>query len=170
MKLLTKATRFFDRLNEALVVLAAGILLFLVLSISYAVFTRYVLGFTTKGLFQTWEYCVLYLPFLGAAWLLKKDGHVKMDIVLNRLKPKVRTWLNFINFIIIAIICAILTWYSADATIQSYQIGFTLIHEIDVPKFLILMVIPIGSFLLVIQFLRKASGYFRELQTSPGIE
>lgn len=170
MKLLTKFGNAFDRINDFLFLMAAVVLLFLVLSISYAVFTRYVLGFTTKGLFQIWEYSLLYLPFLGAAWLLRREGHVGVDIVVRKLRPQAQIVVNFITSVLNAVICLIIAWYGSEATLKSFQTGVSLLGEIMVPKYLILMIIPIGSFLFAIQFLRRAYGYFLDWGASPDKE
>ena len=110
---------------------------------------------------------MVYLPFLGGAWLLKKEGHVRIDVVLRYLRPKARALVDFATSILGAITLSLITWYSAQATWRSYALGMSRLGEITVPEYLILMVIPVGSVLLFIQFLRRAYRLFREWRTLP---
>ena len=161
MKPITKVANIFDRLNDLLALVAMVLLAFLMLSITYAVVTRYFLGFTTKGLFEIWEYSMLYIPFLGAAWLLRKEGHVGVDIVLTHLKPRIQAVLNTITSFLGTLPCLALAWYGTQTTWESFQAGYRITNsELYPPEFLILMIIPIGSFLLFIQFMRRTRRYF----------
>lgn len=84
-----------------------------------------------------------------------------MDIMLNLLKPGTQAVLNIITSIIGAIICFVLIWYGVKVTWDSFQGGHYFLTELEPPQFLILFVIPLGSFMLFIQFLRRANGYLR---------
>lgn len=160
MKLIDKAANIFDRLNDLLALMATVLLAFLMLSVTYSVVIRYFWGFTTFGLFEIWQYSLLYIPFLGVAWLLKREGHINMDVVLIRLKPKAQAILNGITSILSALTCLALIWGGTLMTWESFRAGHRIIGELFPPEFLILMIIPIGSFLFFIQFLRRTYGYF----------
>jgi len=170
MKLITKAANIFDRLNNCLALMAIVLLVFLMLSITYNVATRYFLGLVTKGLFETWEYTLLYIPFLGAAWLLKRDGHVSVDIVIDYLQPRARAILKTITSGLGAVVCLVLAWFGTQVTWQSFQAGYQIRGELYTPEFVILMIIPIGSFLLFIQFLRKTYRYLAGWRVIPDKE
>ena len=159
MKLIAKVANILDRLNDLLALMAIGLIAFLMLSVTYAVVARYFLGFSTKGLFEIWEYSLLYIPFLGAAWLLKREGHVSVDVLLNHLKPRVQAIINTITSVLGAMVCLTLVWYGTQVTWRSFQEGSRLYSVLYTPEFLIVMIIPIGSFLLFIQFLRRTYRY-----------
>ena len=159
MKLITKVSNIFSRLDNYLAVMAIVLIVFLMLSITYNVVARYFWGSMTTGLFEIWEYTLLYIPFLGAAWLLERDGHVSVDIVIDYLKPGVRAVIRIITSSLGAAVCLVLTWFGTQVTGESFQAGYQVRGEIYTPEFIILMVIPVGSFLLFIQFLRKTYQY-----------
>ena len=160
MKLITKASNIFSRLDNYLAVMTIVLIVFLMLSITYNVVTRYFWGSVTTGLFEIWEYTLLYIPFLGAAWLLERDGHVSVDIVIDYLQPGARAIFKTITSSLGAVVCLVLAWFGMQVTWQSFQAGYQIRGELYTPEFAILMVIPIGSFLLFIQFLRKTYRYF----------
>jgi len=156
--------KIFDRVNDGLVVLACGIAVFWIGSITYAVVTRYALGFVTRGLFQIWEYGLLWVPLLGAAWLLQREGHVKLDILVIRLPARPQAVLNFITSLLGGGLCLLLTYYSAHVTWEAYVLGLTFVGEINVPRYVVNMILPAGFALLSIQFVRRAHGYFQAMR------
>ncbi|MFC2047546.1 TRAP transporter small permease, partial [Chloroflexota bacterium] len=116
------------------------------------------------------EYGLLYMSFLGAAWVLRREGHVKMDLVLNRLKLRSQVLLNVITSILGAIVFLIVTWYSAHFTWDLFQLGYIVDAYLDPPKWPIMAIIPVGSFLFSIQFLRRSYGYLRNWRASSNKE
>ncbi len=110
------------------------------------------------------EYALLYITFLVAAWLLKKEGHVKVDIVLNQLGPRARAILNFATSIILAVLCLLLVWYGAQSTLENFQKGLLSVRYYELPKFVFLIIIPVGSFFLLIQSLKRTCNHFRQIK------
>ena len=56
----------------------------------------------------------------------------------------------------------IFTWYSAQTTWSSFRTNYVSVSDLQTPLFLVQMVIPIGSFLLFVQFLRNIVGFLTE--------
>ena len=166
MKLLTKSSSVFDYILGALTYLAAGILTFIMLAVCWDVIARAVAGAPLKWVLEFSEYSLLYITFLGAAWVLKNERHVIVDIGLNWLNPKTRALFNVATSILGAIICLLLTWYGWDVAWEHLQQGFFQPTVIRPPDFPIFVIIPIGSFLLFIQFLRRTSKYLGEWRAS----
>ena len=154
-----KVKSIFDRTNSLLAILASVLLAFIALSLCYDITMRYLLGRTLPWLFEVSEYSLLWITFLGAAWLLRREGHVKMDLILNRLKPRTQAIVNIITSIVSALVCLLITWYSAKVTWHFFQTGSFLLSYLEAPKWPIMIIIPVGSFLLFIQFLRRTYGY-----------
>ncbi len=166
MKLVRKISPIFDRVIGILAALAAAVLLFIVLIISMEVALRYFWNLPIVWVVEITEYGLLFVTFLVAAWVLKREGHVKMDLVLNRLKPRIQALFNIITSIIGAIICLVIIWYSAQTTWIHFQEGSFLPSFLNIPDAYILFIIPIGYFLLFIQFLRRTYGYLGQWRAS----
>jgi len=120
---------------------------------------RFFLNRPITWVFEGTEYSLLYITFLGAAWLLKREGHVRIDLVLNWLKPRPRTFLNVITSILLAIVCLIFVWYGAQITWDYFQRGILSVKYYSLPKFAFLAVIPVGSFLLFVQSVKRTYRY-----------
>ena len=66
---------------------------------------------------------------------------------------------NIITSTVGAIVCLILTLYGARVTWEMLETSYRIATHLEPPKFIILAIIPVGSFLLFMQFLRKTYGY-----------
>ncbi|MBA7707404.1 hypothetical protein ES703_116276 [subsurface metagenome] len=170
MKLVRKLTINFDRTINAMTFLAGILLIFMMLSVSVAVASRYFLGCPIGWVLESSQYILLYITFLVAAWVLRGEGHVKMDIILNRLNPRAQSLINTITSAISVIVCFILTWFGVKVTWHFYQVGYFTTTLLELPKFIFIAVIAAGSFLLFIQFVRRTYGYLRSWRISPDKE
>ena len=144
-----------DRILTALGVIPALLLLFMVLSTSFTIFARF-LGFS--GLIwgvQFTEYALLWMTLLGATWVLKRDKHVTVDLITGLLKERTKAYFDLVHSIMGFTVSAVLCWYGAIVSWGQYQRGVVDIQVVDVPKYLVLMVIPAGFFFLSLEFIRK---------------
>lgn len=158
-QLITKVSNIFDRTLDLLVILAAVILFYIMLSVAYEIIMRKFLGRGQDWVLEIAEYSLLYITFLIAAWVLRREGHVKMDIVLAQLEPRAQAMVNFITSIIGAIALLLVTWYGATMTWEFFQGGAFLATILEPPTWPIMGIIPIGSFLFFIQFLRRSYSF-----------
>lgn len=144
-----------DKILTALGVIPALLLLFMVLSTSFTIFARF-LGFS--GLIwgvQFTEYSLLWMTLLGATWVLKRDKHVTVDLITGLLKERSKAYFDLVHSIMGFAVSAVLCWYGAIVSWGQYQRGVVDIQVVDVPKYLVLMVIPAGFFFLSLEFIRK---------------
>ncbi len=155
MKPLARITAVFDRTLNLLAYLAAALIAFIMLSVSYEVVMRYFFNRPPVWVIDITEILLLYIAFLAVAWLLREEGHVRMDMVLTRLKSRPQATLNIITSTICAIIFLVVTWYGVRVTWVHFQKGLYSPTFLDIPSAYSLVIIPVGSFLLFIQFLRR---------------
>ena len=161
-KLVNVAAKVFDRLNDYLAILAEIIVAYMVISITFTVVTRYFFNWVVAGLMETWQYGLMYIPFLGAAWLLKREGHVIVDVLLRPLKPRAQALLNAVTSGIVAIACGVFSWFSAAMVIEAYKTGVRDVESVLwLPTWVIIIVIPFGMALLFIQFSRRTYGFVK---------
>lgn len=136
--------------------MSSTLVAFLMLSISAEVVMRRIFGRPLMWVTDLSEYSLLYITFLGAAWVLKSDGHVRLDLIVSYFKPNMRAAIARWTSILGAIICFVVTWQSGKVTWWAIRTGIEVMKAIQIPKWIPLIVIPIGSFLLAIEFLKKA--------------
>lgn len=167
MWVLRKIARIFEHTNNVLAFIAGVIIIFVMAAVTYEVVMRYFLNRPTLWVVEVSGYSLLFITFLGAAWVLGKGGHVKIDLLINRLKPRSQARLSIITSVMAAIICLVIAWYSGRVTWISFQTDYLSPTELRFPLFIILFIIPVGTFLLFIQFLVKISGLVGQLRASP---
>ena len=155
-----------DRVLAILAVIAGVLCLFLMLGISTEVVTRYFFNIPIMGMLEASEMAMLYLTFLSAAWVLKNEGHVSMDLINSHLRPRALGILNTFLSMIGAAIALVLLWYGTEVTIGVFREGTNLPGNLDINKGYELVIIPIGSLLLFIQFLRRAYGFWKKSRSS----
>lgn len=166
MKLRADLVRFFDFILKAGGALAGLLMVTIMLMVCAKVFLRYVLGIGWVGVDQISGSMLLYITFLGAAWVLLQEKHVTIDILFGRLAPRSRRALTVMTSTICALLCLLVFAYGANEVIYSWNRGFRVAAEIEMPRAFNLVVIPLGALLLCIQFLRRALHPGKAAQTS----
>lgn len=165
-KLIKRASNIFNRALDFLSIVSGILLVFATLSVCLGIVSRYFLTRPIAWVTEICQYIILYIAFLVSAWVLRDEGHVKMDLILNRLPHKVQSGLNIVTSIICMTACLILTWYGAKVTWDLYITKAFTYTILEVPKFIIVWVIFFGSFLLFIQFIKRTLGYMKGLRRS----
>ncbi len=150
-----RAVRRYDNILakiEIFFAVVAAILLFIMIAaINYEVIGR---QFFSPGgwALEISEYIMIYLTFLLAPWVLRQDGHVRVDILVNRLGLRARFLLSVITTLAAAISCLVLFWFSLEVAVETYQRGVILRKVLQTPQYVLLAVIPLGSLFLFLRF------------------
>jgi C4-dicarboxylate transporter, DctQ subunit len=156
----------FDRALDFFAVLASILLAFTTLSVSAGIFSRYFLFYPLAWVTEVNEYVIIYITFLIAAWVLREERHVKMELVISRLDGKARSKINFATSILCAIGCLVVGWYGMKVTWELYKTHTFTYTVLELPKCAFTFPISFGSLLLFVQFLRRAYGFLQGDQSS----
>ncbi len=156
---------FFDRLADGTAALAGVILIFITAAVCYTIGMRYLFTKTTIWLMQTTEYALLWIVFLATTWLLREKGHITTDVIYTHLNEKTKRTLDCIMLIIGGVACAFLVYFGIGYTRECIIKGITDVRGVTIPKWIIFIIIPIGSILLTIQFFRMAWSKFIDMRT-----
>lgn len=164
MRLSEKAWVVFDRFIDSLACVAGFLVIAMMAIMVTEVVTRYFLKNPQVWALEVNSYITFGIAFLGTAWLLKIRKHISVDIVVNNMSPRAQLRLNIIISIVGALILLTITYFSAWSTIDHYQRGVPVWQVLRVPKFILLLFIPLGCFLTSIQFMRQANDYIKRLK------
>ncbi len=157
-----RAVKVFDGLVSAGAAIAGLIFLFMMVAVCVDVIMRYWFQAPMGWVVEVCEYLLLYVTFLGAAWLLRKNGHVRVDLVYFYLSQRSIARLKFITAVAGSIACAILVVIGCQSTIDAFIRGNPEIKTLSIPKWTLLWVIPYGSLLLSIQFARQVREHWKQ--------
>lgn len=145
----------FDLIIEFLAYLAGIILLVITFAVTGSALVRY-MGFRAPiWTLQYTEYGLLWFTFLGAAWLLREEGHIRIDTVISRFYAKTRRKVEIIDDILGFIVSITIFWFGTLHSIDLYQRGIMEVKGVIVPKFPVFLIIPLGGLALSIQFGRN---------------
>lgn len=150
--------RLIDKLCNALAIFAGTYLVAIMFAIVFQATVRS-FGFSgSSHIFTFSEYGLLYIVMAGAPWLVRHKGHVYIElltaIIPNRYAP------NFSRFVtlICVVICLTLVWYTGEATLKAFNRSDYDMRSLDMPKWMLLVSMPICFFLMALQFLRYVFG------------
>ncbi|MBI4284741.1 MAG: TRAP transporter small permease [Chloroflexi bacterium] len=147
----------FDKVVNYAAYWAGALLIFVMLLIAVGVLGRFLFNSEVAWAVEASEYSLGYITFLGLAWLLKRDGHVRMDVLLSRLKRRNQTLLNCVTSIVGAATFGVVTWFGVAVTWDYFQRGMVHQSVSEIPLAPVLACIPLGSFLFAVQFGRQAA-------------
>ena len=168
-KLQTKAINGFDRTLNIFAFISATLIILMMLTICFDVVTRRI-GFPQEWTIEITEDYMIFITFLGTAWLLKREGHVRMDILVTTLSPRIQTLLGIVTSIIGVVISLYLVIWGSITAWDHYQRGVFQMTPLLMPTAPLLAIIPIGSIPLLIQFLRRTYGYIGTWRLEPNRE
>lgn len=141
-----------DKLSTWLGQIFAWAIVILTLSISWEVFSRYVLNHPHAWMldFQIMMYGTLFM--MAGAYTLSKNGHVRGDVLYGFFEPRTQAWIDLILYIVFFLPGIIaLTWagynYAADAVAIREQ---TFSAE-PLPIYPFKAVIPVAGGMLLLQ-------------------
>ena len=126
------------------------------------VITRYVgraigvsLGGTEYIVLQTYAYNVIFL--LGASYVFRRDGHVRVDIVYGSLSKRMRAWIDLVGIAVFLIPFTILgLWLSDGYVARSWRQLEVNMNAGGIPIYPIKTVILIAFGLLLLQGISEA--------------
>jgi TRAP-type mannitol/chloroaromatic compound transport system permease small subunit len=153
MKFINIYINFIDKLNDKIGSLTSWLTALLVLVVSYDVIVRYLVEESSVGL-QEFEWHLFALIFLlSAAYTLKIDDHVRVDVFYTKFSSRKQAWINFLGSILFLIpFCIVVIIASQDFVSLSFRINETSPDAGGLPaRFILKAFIPISFFLLLLQ-------------------
>jgi C4-dicarboxylate transporter DctQ subunit len=161
--------RFLDHLEEWLIALLMGAATLLIF---VAVLHRYTAGVAIPGLQDallkidlSWaqELCIymfVWMAKFGAAYGVRTGIHVGVDVLINRLPGRTRKAYVLFGLAAGAVFTGIVGTLGATFT---WDIGHTdsASPDLELPKWIVYLCIPLGSYLMCFRFLQVAVSFAR---------
>lgn len=149
----------WDRIVHVVMVLAGILLWAQMIIVNIEVVSRY-LGHPTTWVTEIASLLILWIPFMVTAWVLRNEGHVKMDLIIDRLSPSSQAMINFITSLIGVAVMLIVAWAAFMTTVGS--IGYRTPTTLMLPKAPLIGIIFVGSLMFAIQFFMRAITNFNK--------
>ena len=146
-----------DRLNERVGRLVLWLTLAMVLIGAYNAVARYLDRFTGWGLssnlYLELQWYLFSAVFLGAAaYTLKHDAHVRVDVLYGRLSARGKAWINLLGTAFFLLpFCALVLWTSVPFVANSWAVLEGSPDPGGLPRYPIKALIPVAFGLLLLQ-------------------
>ncbi|MGY6634895.1 MAG: TRAP transporter small permease [Alkalilacustris sp.] len=150
--------RGYDGVVTAMAMLAGLALVWLMVAIVWSVSMRNLGMQPHAWLFTSTEYGVFYMTMLGAPWLVRRRGHVHIELVTAALPDALRRLVSRAVALGCVLVCGYLAW-------RGYLLVQTNIARMDFdvrayfyPRWLLTIAFPISFGLMAVEFARFAFG------------
>ena len=145
--------RLYDRLLEGLAACAAVLLGASALAITLDVAGRNVGLGSLPWILEVSEYVLPLATFLVAPWLLRRNEHVRLDILLQAL-PR----LGHVTNVVGLAVSVILVFYGVRTIFNSADQGAMVLKSVVFPEWWLYVPVPLCFGLLTVEFLRRLAG------------
>lgn len=162
MATLLKISRIIDAFIERVGRYTSWLVLVMVILGVWNVFGRYlgrIIGnnFSSNAYIETQWYIFDLIFFLGAAYTLKHNEHVRVDVFYSNWPPRRKALADFLGTIFFLIpFCIIVIIFSWDTIIASWQIREVSPDPGGLPRYPIKAMIIVGFVLVIIQGISQA--------------
>jgi TRAP-type mannitol/chloroaromatic compound transport system permease small subunit len=145
-------SRLIDQLNERIGrIVKWGVLVATLVATGNAL-SRHFLGEGSNAWLEAQWYLFGALILLGAGYTLKHNGHVRIDIIHQRLSPKTQAWIDLLGGLLFLLpFAGLMAWLSWPLFAESWRI-----HEVSpdaggLVRWPVKLLLPLGFALLFLQ-------------------
>ncbi len=165
----TSAVSKFDRKLfrlEGWLNLAGGLLILAVMLLSVAnILGRKFFNMPVPGFIDWLVQAVPLIAFLGIGYCQRLGGHIRMDLVVGKLRRRVLWLFELLSVLLIAGLTLILIYGSWNHAERAISIGDSTI-DINLPTWPVKLAVPVMLVLLLARLILQAWGYWRALATN----
>ncbi|MEA2877538.1 MAG: TRAP-type transport system small permease protein [Hyphomicrobiales bacterium] len=160
---MTRLSALLARLFDLLAVAAALILFAMVVLVTADIVLRNTarVGFAWAN--EITEYALYLITLLTAPWLLRRGQHVRIDMMLVLVPPRIAWLMEAVADIVGLAASLVLIWYGTIMTVQSARLGSLTIKNLVFPEWWLLWPLPLCFVLLALEFVFR----FHRLMGAP---
>ena len=152
MPALLRFSAFIDALNEWIGKSAAWLGLAAVLICTATAIARYALNIGSNAWIEAQWYLNAAVFLLIAAYALKRNEHVRIDVIAGRLSPRAQAYIDIFGAIFMLLPAAgIIAWYGWPTLLQSWQVQEHSSDPGGLIRWPVRLLIPVAFTLLALQ-------------------
>jgi len=153
---LLKFSSIIDRVNERIGRAASWLTLLAVLVCSVNATVRYTLNMSSNAWLELQWYLNSGMFLLVAAYALKINAHVRIDVIAGKLSPRAQAWIDIVGGLFFLLpVCVIIAWYSWPALVSSWSINEMSSDHGGLIRWPMRLLIPVAFILLSLQGLSE---------------
>jgi TRAP-type mannitol/chloroaromatic compound transport system permease small subunit len=122
--MLLRIERLFDRAGDLIGHFTAIVMIIMMITVFYNVVMRYFFDTGSIGMQELEWHFFSIVMLLGIAYTLKEDGHVRVDVIYDKLSDKKRATINIVGTIVFLIPFAMLIGFGSLSFVnEAFQTG-----------------------------------------------
>jgi len=152
MNTLLKFCSLVDRANERIGRAAAWLGLLAVIVCSVNAVVRYAFNLSSNAWLELQWYLNSATFLLVAAWALKRNDHVRIDVIAGKLSLRAQAWIDILGGLLMLLpACLIIAWYSWPSLVNSFHIQEHSSDPGGLIRWPVRLLIPVAFALLALQ-------------------
>ena len=100
-------------------------------------------------------YLIIWAIMIVSSQLVRRDGHVRPDLVLRLLPPRYLRIVEIFNCLVAIVFCGALVWYGWEIVDTSLLIDETSSTDLQFPMWIYYLALPVGSALMLVRYLMR---------------
>ena len=100
-------------------------------------------------------YLIIWAIMIVSSQLVRRDGHVRPDLVLRLLPPRYLRIVEIFNCLVAVVFCAALVWYGWEIVDTSLLIDETSSTDLQFPMWIYYLALPVGSALMLVRYIMR---------------
>lgn len=171
MNALLGLSRLIDALSARIGKLLSWLVLAMVVISAANATVRKAFDYSSNAYLEIQWYLFAAVFLLGAGYTLLRNEHVRIDIILSRLSPRTRNWIDIIGIVFFLFpMCIIITWLSWPLLVDSWVRNEVSSNAGGLIIWPARLLVPVGFALLIVQAvseLIKRIAYLKGLIPDP---
>jgi len=106
-------------------------------------------------------YLFVLMSFMGTAIAARRNAHLGLSIITDRVKPRTRTIINMITYGIAALFCLLIIIFGIQMVISQYQLGQET-AAMQWPEWIYGSFVPIGATFSMVAFIEGIINMYKE--------
>ncbi|HEY3793377.1 MAG TPA: TRAP transporter small permease [Bradyrhizobium sp.] len=100
-------------------------------------------------------YLIIWAIMIVSSQLVRRDGHVRPDLVLRLLSPRWLRIMEIFNCLVAIVFCGALVWYGWEIVDISLLINETSSTDLQFPMWIYYLALPVGSALMLVRYIMR---------------
>ena len=145
-------SRLIDGLNEKIAEAVSWALLAAVLICAGNAVIRYAFSISSNAWLEIQWYLYAAMFMLASAYTLKRDEHVRIDVIVGRFSKRTQVWIDLFGFLFFMLpICALILWYGIPYAALALESGEMSSNAGGLIVWPAKVLVPLGFALLILQ-------------------
>lgn len=152
MKFLLQFSRLVDAISEAVGRAAIWLVLVVVLISAGNAVSRFAFNMSSNAWLEIQWYLFSGIFLLCAAYVLKKNEHIRIDVIAGRLSERGQNWIDVFGFLVFLLPMAlIIAWLSWPVFMNAWHSGEISPSPGGLIRWPVRLLVPVGFALLILQ-------------------